>query len=58
MRDQTGIPDISTSGAETPARGEGELAGWLILSRQYILEKQQDGSWVCTDLGTGIDSLR
>jgi uncharacterized protein YceK len=51
-------PDISTFWSGNTRAGEGELAGWLILSRQYILEKQQDGSWVCTDLGTGIDSLR
>jgi hypothetical protein len=36
--------------------GEGELTGWLVMSREMILE-QSDSLWRCTGFGTGGYSL-
>lgn len=33
--------------------GSGDLAGWLVMYRQFVLEKREDGYWYCTGLGTG-----
>lgn len=39
--------------AGNSVEGEGEYEGWLILSRQVLLQEQDDGAWVCTEMGTG-----
>ena len=33
--------------------GEGEYEGWLVMSREFVLQKQDDGYWHCIGLGTG-----
>ena len=37
--------------------GDGDLKGWLIMYRQFVLEKQMYSFWHCVDLGTGGASL-
>jgi len=42
--------------AGNSGNGEGELEGWIVMSREIIIE-QTDGVWHCTDFGTGGASL-
>ncbi|MBQ5973587.1 MAG: PepSY domain-containing protein [Oscillospiraceae bacterium] len=45
------IPDAVSADFGTPGKGEweGKLLRWL----QCLLERQEDGSWFCTAVGTG-----
>ena len=45
--------DSSYWRAGNTEEGEGELEGWLVMGRQFVLEQQEDGDWLCTELGTG-----
>ena len=33
--------------------GTGEYEGWLMMGREFILERQADGLWYCLSVGTG-----
>ena len=33
--------------------GEGEYQGWLVMERQFCLQRQEDGLWHCVEMGTG-----
>lgn len=33
--------------------GEGEWEGWLVMGREFVLQKQKDGLWHCIGFGTG-----
>lgn len=39
--------------AGNTTEGTGELEGWLVMYRQFVLQKQSDGYWYCIDLGSG-----
>ncbi|MGI6031776.1 MAG: M56 family metallopeptidase [Eubacteriales bacterium] len=39
--------------AGNTGNGTGKYEGWLTMSRQFILKKQEDGLWHCVGLGTG-----
>ena len=45
--------DPSALWAGNTGEGSGDWAGWLVMSRQFVLEKREDGYWYCTGLGTG-----
>ena len=35
------------------AAGEGAYEGWIIKSLEFVIQKEDDGLWHCTGLGTG-----
>ena len=47
--------DYTASGlwAGNTEAGIGEYEGWLVMGREFMLERQADGLWHCLDLGTG-----
>lgn len=51
--------DYNSAGlwAGNTMEGTGKYEGWLVMSREFVLQKQADGYWHCIDLGTGGASL-
>ena len=51
--------DYNSAGlwAGNTVKGTGKYEGWLVMSREFVLQKQADGYWHCIDLGTGGASL-
>jgi len=43
--------------AGNTTEGTGEQEGWLVMYRQFVLQRQEDGYWHCIDFGTGGASL-
>lgn len=43
-------PDIW---AGNTSNGSGEYEGMLTRTCQFLLERQKDGTWICTEIGTG-----
>jgi hypothetical protein len=43
--------------AGSPIYGEGKYEGWLFISSQFVLQKQEDGLWHCIGMGYGWSSL-
>lgn len=39
--------------AGNTSMGTGEFEGWVTYSREFVLQKQEDGYWYCIGLGTG-----
>ncbi len=39
--------------AGNTVEGTGDYEGWLVMSREFVLQKQSDGHWHCIGLGTG-----
>ncbi len=51
--------DYNSNGmwAGNTVEGTGKYEGWLVMSREFVLQKQADGYWHCIGLGTGGASL-